>query len=214
MNCHHGGRNHAHAQPQPHRPRSRLGNRGLYRFHRLSAGCFCGRGVVSPSLTRLHRAISRLPRPQNDAEFAVLTELCFGLPASLETLRLCFFRVNERYDQMFSSAFLEYHSRSVLVNDYEYSHWVFNRCIGRLGTGGTAGVSYGSFSLTGHRDNRRIEHWILSRSGKRSSYLRTHFARLDRQLRDGKNREIRGIPVLTTGRADGAEAAFICGVAS
>lgn len=165
-------------------------------------------GWQHETLGPMQQKIKLLPKPRTDDELAVLTELCFGLPSGLSRLLCGSYESDTKFSKMFSKEFLSYHGVSTgSCRLYDYAGWFWNHVCGPLSCGGIAGRSYGQFKWTGYRHKKRIQFWEHDRRKNQGRPLREPFIRLARQLRDGKNREIRGIPVLTSSRVDGVEAA-------
>lgn len=166
-----------------------------------------------PSLRDAAKAIPRLPKPRSDAELRLLTLLCFGRESGLLKFDPRWAKVYQsdtKFGDMFSPEFYEHHNtHSGCIDLYDYAGAFWDHVIAKLHCGGIAGHSHGQFKVYSHRDKQRLLNWEKDRREKRGSPLRTPFVRLARQLRDGKNREIRGIPVLISSRVDGVEAALL-----
>lgn len=148
-----------------------------------------------------------MPLPCNDAELEVISEIYFGRPLHIRALRTWWYEVDEDYNSYHGKGFLfSQHS----TEGYDHSRLFWNTVFGRLGTGGIARASYGSFEPHGHRHTIRLRNWMEHRRKKETGRLRAPFVRLARQLSEtGGNRVIRGSSVLTEGREDGASCSFL-----
>jgi len=129
-----------------------------------------------------------IPKPSNDAELEVLSELYFGVPLHLAEFRArlksASYRVKEKYDSYHGTGFL-YSKQS--CGGYDHSACFWSHVIGRLSCGGIAGHSYGQVTLKSHRAGRRLSRWYDSWLRNESGRLGKQFDRLARTL--GSERE-------------------------
>lgn len=125
------------------------------------------------------RGLIRLPLPETDAEFAIVTERYFGVPLHIKCLDNGYYEIAEDYN-LFGS-YSDYYTPKDLWN------WIF----GRLNYGGVSRSSYGQFEPRGHRHAKRLRRWVLNRQkgGSCANYVRKPFQRLAAQI--GVQREQR-----------------------
>lgn len=132
------------------------------------------------------------PKPANDAELAVVSEILFGIPLSLNSLSATSYTVEQPYTSYHGGGFaFGPHCISGYCRSAAFWEWLF----GPLVCGGIASRSYGQFKILSHRDKARIMRWQVSRRQDKGRTLRPAFVRLAAQCRERKNSEIRGIAV-------------------
>jgi hypothetical protein len=129
--------------------------------------------------------LQRVPRPQSDAEFAILTDWYFGRPLHLRTLtcygNACTYEIEEEYNS-YHGAGWEFSEGSIC--GYDHSRVFLQAVFGRLVCGGTARASYGQAKTHGHRHVRRLRRWICDRRrGTTDNSVRPAFLRLAEQTR-------------------------------
>jgi len=135
--------------------------------------------------TQLQTALRRLPKPQNDAELAVVTRWFFGVPLSLKVLiyhqngrkagtGFCTYEVAQAHHS--------YRHNGKWPCDYDIDHAFWNYIIGELQTGGVAVSSYGQTYVRGHRNQLRMQAWHNSRRKETGDTLRPAFVRLAAKL--------------------------------
>lgn len=141
-----------------------------------------------------HRFFTKLPlpKPQNDAEFAIVTEWVFGVALDVEWKWGEAYQIKQSYNSYHGKGF---HFDKSCTYGYDRSSGFLHWALGRLYCGGIARSSYGQFNTEGHRDRRRIERWQEStRSGKTDgSTVRASYVRLASHCRERKSSEIRGV---------------------
>lgn len=133
--------------------------------------------------TGYQQRFHRIPRPQNDAEFAILTRWLIGVELHLRALWVdganthaiyARYEVEEDFDS-YLERFPGYPSD---VNGALMEH-----AVGKLNCGGVARRAYGSVIEIGHRQHLRLFRWVKSRElggrgGGASPPVRSQFLRL------------------------------------
>lgn len=152
------------------------------------------------------------PKPRCDAELAILSEIYFGAPLRLLSLRIygntAQYEVEQDYSAYHGDGFR--YGKHCTVG-YDHSGFFWRHVIGNLYCGGIARASYGQAHVASHRDAARLNFWIEDRRKERGSSPRPTFVRLARTHGAGENIANRNRPpaigVLTSGRVDAALAA-------
>lgn len=143
----------------------------------------------------------KMPLPQSDAEFAILSEVFFGKALSLDKLWLRedgYGQANiaEKYDSFGDGC-------------YDKLSWFMRSVFGPIQT--SQSLTWTDFKRYKHRHWRRLERWQESRRRGDSSSVRPAFVRLAHQFGVGENIvgrvDRRSDDVLTDGREDAASAA-------
>lgn len=166
---------------------------------------------------RSREELALMPKPGNPAELEALSMWYFGAPLHFSTLRIygsgsapvavatCQYEVVEAYDSYHGSGWL--HGKCCTVG-YDYSRDFWAHVCGPLYCGGIAHRSYGQANVFGRRDLRRLERFAEYLRRKESGRLRKAFERLAACNGSGENAVTRDSCVQTSGRVDGANAAF------
>lgn len=158
------------------------------------------------STRQWEKFMSSLPKPANDAELSVISELVFGVPLSLSKLTDYSYEVANLYNSYHGEGFA--FSRGS-CEGYDRSAGFWNWAIGTLYCGGIAARSYGQFKADGHRDSARLKRWQVSRRQDKGRTPRPAFVRLAAQCRERKNGEIRGVAVPIHGPGGWSHEGFI-----
>ena len=143
----------------------------------------------------------KMPLPQSDAEFAILSEIFFGKPLRLRKMWLREdgygqAEIAEKYDTFGDGC-------------YDKLAWFLRSVFGPMQT--AQSLTWTDFKRYKHRHWRRLERWQESRRRGDSSSVRPSFVRLAHQFGVGENivgrvdRRMDG--VLSDGRVDAASAA-------
>ena len=132
------------------------------------------------------------PKPSNDVELAIVSEIYFGAPLSLSSLSDSSYAVREEYNSYHGDGFA---FACCSCEGYDRSQGFWNWVFGPLYCGGIATHSYGQFTPVSHRDKARLTRWQVSRRTEKGRTPRPAFVRLAAQCRERKNSEIRGIAV-------------------
>lgn len=148
---------------------------------------------MKPSWMLRKFGLVRIPRPQNCAEFAILTKWFYG--KALSVARLFYYGSNVTYEV--AEAYDSYHGPGFRFprggpREYEDGHAIMEFCFGPLRCGGTGRASYGQSQTTGHRHRHRLGKWMtdveLIGRGLKGSPPRKPFLRLaDRITAVGEN---------------------------
>lgn len=158
----------------------------------------------------------KCPLPRNDADFAILSEIFFGVPLSLS--KLWFWssdgkgtgqaEIAERYDSFAEAD--GYFGRSEIAG-YDRLSWFWQTVLGPMGS--SRSLTFTTFRVASHRQQKRIANWIECRRSNRGSTPSEPFVRLARRYGAGENIVDRNRPpesgVLLDGRVDGASTAFL-----
>jgi len=143
----------------------------------------------------------KMPLPQSDAEFAILTEIFFGKPLTLSR-----FWLRDGYGQ---AQIAEKYDSFGDPSCYSKLDWFMRTVFGPMHT--SSSLTYTDFKRYKHRHWRRLERWQESRRRRDSSSVRPAFVRLAHQFGVGENivRRVdrRSDGVLMDGREDAASAA-------
>lgn len=144
-----------------------------------------------------------MPLPNCDAELEVVSEIYFKMPLHLSRLHRWSYEVKEKYNAYHGT---EWQFGQGCIIGYDHSGLFWKTVCGDLSCGGIAGHSYGQFKINSRRHEKRMQHWIDSRRGKKPDTVRTPFVRLAQKHGLGESIAIRGSGALTDGREDGATA--------
>ena len=172
----------------------------------------------------------KCPLPRNDADFAILSEVIFGVPLTLKSLQVSwgpFERTHLVDDRECSHLILgagyaeidyRYDDFETISGDFsKYSplghyrlEWLWQTAIGPMDS--SRSLTQTSIRVLTHRNKRRLEAWIKDRSQKRGSPPSPAFVRLAHKHGVGENNLDGNRPpervVLTGGRVDAAPAGF------
>jgi hypothetical protein len=159
------------------------------------------------------------PKPRCDEELSILSDIYFGAPLRLLTLRVygntAQYEVEQDYNAYHGEGFRYGKCANI---GYDHSRIFWRHVIGNLYCGGIARASYGQANIKSHRDAARLEFWIKDRRNPSGSSARETFVRLARSHGAGENIARRNRPptngVLSEGRVDGASAASSNSVAA
>jgi hypothetical protein len=144
-----------------------------------------------------------IPLPNCDAELEIVSEIYFKIPLHLSRLDRNSYKVRERYDDYHGNG---WQFSTYSIAGYDHSELFWKTICGDLYCGGIASHSYGQFKINSKRHEKRIQHWINSRRGKKPDTVRTPLVRLAQKYGLGESIAIRGSGALTDGREDGAAA--------
>jgi hypothetical protein len=158
----------------------------------------------------------KCPLPRNDADFAILSEIFFGVPLSLSVLWIggsCGqAEIAQRYD---SFATADGFFGKMETAGYDRLSWFWDTVVGPMS--GSRSLTHTGFRILTHRQGKRIANWIKRRRDTRGSTPSIAFVRLAHRFGVGENIigrvDRRSDDVLTGGRVDGALAASIPEVA-
>lgn len=124
----------------------------------------------------------RVPKPVNDAEFAVLSEWWLGVRVTVSIMGGSYSvlqKLETYQDRSFSSPDLQHRG----FGQYDIERPLFNHSFGNIYCGGVAGSHYGQFRC-GWRSEKRLLRWMNGRRNKQVSSLRKPFVRLAAQIRE------------------------------
>lgn len=171
-----------------------------------------GMRSIDTSPFRIERRSLIAPKPRCDEELSILSEIYFGLPLRLVTLRFYGSSAQYEVEQSYNS----YHGKGFRYSEhcttgYDHSWWFWRHVIGELFCGGIARASYGQAHVIGHREVARMNFWVKDRRNPIGSSARKSFVRLARLHGAGENIARRNRPpangVLSESRVDGVSAA-------
>lgn len=117
------------------------------------------------------------PLPRTDEDFAILTEVFFGVPLSLEDLWVSGdsgrAKIAERYD---SFATVDGHFTSYCIHGYDRLSWLWQTVTGPMGC--SRSLTSTGIKIVSHRQRKRLTSWIKSRRGDGLSGPTKPFVRL------------------------------------